>query len=153
MNDPLEGNFEGIGIEFRIQDDTVVVVQPIGGGPSERLGIRAGDRIVKVDSSLIAGIGINNSQVVKKLKGPIGTTVDIEILRKGSKELIDFSIKRDKIPFYSLEANYMLNDSIAYIKVSRFAKTTYSEFMEAIDELRVKGMKKLILMMFYKSLF
>jgi len=145
MNDPLEGNFEGIGVEFRIQEDTVVVVQPVGGGPSEKLGIRAGDRIVTVEKELIAGIGINNSDVIKKLKGPKGTIVNVGIKRRGRNDLIDFSITRDEIPFYSIEAKYMLDDKTAYIKVIRFARTTYDEFMAAVEELKQAGMQKLIL--------
>lgn len=141
----MEGNFEGIGVEFRIQDDTVVVVRPVGGGPSEQLGIRAGDRIVKVEEELIAGIGINNSDVVKKLKGPKGTIVNVGIKRKGEKELIDFAITRDEIPFYSVDAKYMLDEETAYIKVIRFARTTYEEFMLAVKELQKAGMKKLVL--------
>lgn len=145
VNDPLEGNFEGIGVEFRIQDDTVIVVQPVGGGPSEQLGIRAGDRIVEVEGASIAGIGIENSDVVKKLKGPKGTIVNVGIKRRGEKDLIDFAITRDEIPYYSVDAQYMLNEKVGYIKVIRFALTTYDEFMEAVDKLQKKGMEKLVL--------
>jgi carboxyl-terminal processing protease len=144
MNDPLEGNFEGIGVEFRIQDDTVVVVQPIGGGPSEKLGIIAGDRIVNVEGEDITGVKINNGRVVKLLKGPKGTVVNIKVKRRGEKELIDFAITRDEIPVYSIDASYMLTSQIGYVKVIRFAKTTYEEFMDAVVGLQRKGMQKLI---------
>lgn len=145
MNDPLEGNFEGIGIEFRIQDDTVIVVQPIGGGPSEKLGIMAGDRIIKVEEEDITGNRISNQKVVKLLKGPKGTIVNIQVKRGGNKDLIDFSIKRDEIPLYSVEANYLIDGKIGYIKVIRFARTTYDEFISAVEDLQSQGMEKLIL--------
>ncbi|MEQ8625349.1 MAG: S41 family peptidase [Vicingaceae bacterium] len=145
MNDPLEGNFEGIGVEFRIQQDTVVVIQPIGGGPSEKVGIRAGDRIVKVEGEDITGEKINNKRVVKLLKGPKGTTVNVKVKRRNEPQLIDFAIQRDEIPFYSVEASYMANSEVGYIKVIRFARTTHEEFMQAVEELEAKGMKKLIL--------
>ena len=145
MNDPLEGNFEGIGVEFRIQNDTVVVIQPVGGGPSEKLGIRSGDRIVTVEGEDITGEKINNTRVVKLLKGPKGTTVNVQIKRRNEKKLIDFAIKRDEIPFYSVDASYMVNDEIGYVKVIRFARTTHDEFMRAVTSLEQRGMKKLIL--------
>ncbi len=145
MNDPLEGNFEGIGVEFRIQQDTVIVIQPVGGGPSEKLGIRAGDRIVKVEGEDITGKKINNKRVIKLLKGPKGTTVNIEIKRNLEKDLIAFAIQREEIPFYSVDASYMVNSDIGYIKVIRFAKTTHEEFMDAVKKLEQMGMKKLIL--------
>lgn len=144
MNDPLEGNFEGIGVEFRIQEDTVTIVQALGGGPSEKLGIMAGDRIVEVEGEDVTGKKINNQKVIKLLKGPKGTTVNISVKRKGFKELIDFAIERDKIPVYSVEADYMVTDKVGYVKVLRFAKTTYEEFMEAVKSLQAKGMEKLI---------
>jgi len=145
VNDPLEGNFEGIGIEFRIQDDTVTVVRALGGGPSEKLGIMAGDRIVEVEGEDITGNKIDNQKVVKLLKGPKGSTVNIKIKRKKQKELLDFAIQRDEIPIYSLEADYMLTDKIGYIKISRFARETYQEFMEAVKRLKKEGMQKLVL--------
>ena len=144
VNDPLEGNFEGIGIEFRIQEDTVTVVQALGGGPSEKLGVMAGDRIVNVDGENITGEKINNSKVIKLLKGPKGTTVNIKVKRKGKKELIDFAIQRDEIPVYSVVADYMVNEKVGYVKVLRFARNTYEEFMSAVTNLERKGMEKLI---------
>ena len=145
MNDPLEGNFDGIGIEFRIQEDTVVVVRAIGGGPSEKLGIQSGDRIIQVNDENITGSEISNQKVVKLLKGPKGTEVSIKVRRNGHDELIDFKITRDKIPLHSVDATFMLDAEVGYIKVIRFARTTYDEFVDAIALLEDKGMKKLVL--------
>ena len=144
VNDPLEGNFEGIGIEFRIRKDTVIVVRALAGGPSEKLGIMAGDRIVKVDGEDITGKEISNSKVIKLLKGPKGSEVKVGILRKG-KKMLNFTIQRDEIPLYSVEAAYMLTNQVGYIKVIRFAKNTYEEFIESASELRNQGMTELVL--------
>ncbi len=143
--EPLEGNFEGIGIEFHIQSDTIMVVSAIAGGPSEALGILPGDRIVKVEDTLVAGVGITNAEVMQKLRGQGGTKVGISIFRRTSPELIPFTITRGQIPIYSIDISYMVNDSIGFIKLSRFAATTYDEFMEAATTLKQQGMKKLIL--------
>lgn len=145
MNEPLEGNFEGIGIQFNIMKDTILVVSPISGGPSERLGILSGDRIVQIEGEVVAGVGIKNSDVMKKLKGPKGTLVNISILRKGKKSLIPFEIERDKIPIYSVDAHYMAAPEIGYIKVNRFAATTMDEFRDALTNLKNQGMKDLVL--------
>ena len=144
-DEPLEGNFEGIGVQFNIFKDTIMVVSPISGGPSEKLGIRAGDRIVTVDGDNVAGIGVTNRDVMKLLKGPKGTVVQVGIKRDGESELLDFDIVRDKIPIFSIDAAHMVDDRIGYIKVSRFAKTTMDEFREALVELKDQGMKDLIL--------
>ena len=144
-DEPLNGNFEGIGVQFNIFKDTIIVVSPISGGPSERLGIRAGDRIVEVDGENAAGIGITNRDVMKLLKGPKGTVVQVGIKREGVKDLLTFDITRDKIPIYSIDAVHMVDKKIGYIKVSRFAKTTMDEFREALVELQDQGMKDLIL--------
>lgn len=145
MNEPLEGSFDGIGVQFSIQKDTIVIVSPVEGGPSEKLGIQSGDRIVEIDSQVVAGTGITNSDVMKALKGPAGTKVKVGIRRGRNEELIDYDITRGAIPIYSVDAKSMVTDSIGYIKVSRFAKTTYEEFVTASEELKVKGMTKLIL--------
>ncbi|NSW44613.1 MAG: S41 family peptidase [Bacteroidales bacterium] len=145
MNEPLEGNFEGVGIQFNIFEDTILVVNPIPGGPSEKLGIRAGDRIIKIDGVNVAGVKIKNNEVFKKLRGKKGTQVTVSILRRGEKELLDFTITRDKIPIYSLDAAYMIDKEIGYIKLNRFAATTIEEFQKAIKDLKAKGMKDLIL--------
>lgn len=144
-NEDLRGNFEGIGIEFNIFHDTLTVVASLSGGPSEAVGVRTGDKIIKVDGENIAGVGLKNSDVTKKLKGPKGTEVKIEVVRNNVPDPIKFTIIRDKIPQFSVDASYMIDKEIGYIKVSRFSQTTYSEFREAMDELKQEGMKKLIL--------
>lgn len=144
-NEPLEGNFEGIGIEFHIQSDTIMVVSPISGGPSESVGIRAGDRIVMVDDTLVAGVGISNNEVMQKLRGQGGTKVRVKIARRGVPKLLTFTITRGKIPIYSVDVAYPINDSTSYIRISRFAATTYEEFMQAALPLKKKGMKQLVL--------
>lgn len=145
MNEPLEGKFEGIGIQFNILKDTLMVVFPIAGGPSEQLGIRAGDKILTIDGENVAGNGLTNSMVRKKLRGKKGTMVDVEIKRRGEKELIPFTIERDKIPLYSVDASYMASPNIGYIKVNRFARNTMDEFHTGITELKAAGAEHLIL--------
>lgn len=143
-NEDLRGNYEGIGIEFNIFQDTLVVVSPLSGGPSEAVGLRSGDKIIKVDTTVIAGIKLSNLQVMRHLKGPKGTEVKIEVLRKHRKDPLTFTIIRDKIPQFSVDASYMIDHEIGYIKVSRFAQTTYEEFQQALESLKKKGMKKLV---------
>jgi carboxyl-terminal processing protease len=146
MNEPLQGNFDGIGVEFMIQEDTVVVVNPIVGGPSEKVGVRAGDRIIKVEGENIAGTGIKNRDVMKLLRGKKGSTVNITNHRKSENKTIDFEITRDKIPIYSVDASIMLEDKTGYIKITRFGGTTVDEFNKAMKDLLVEGgMKRLIL--------
>lgn len=142
-NEDLRGNFDGIGVEFNIFDDTIVILTPLSGGPSEALGIQSGDKIITVDGKSVAGVGITNPGVMKVLKGPRGTEVDITVLR-GKKE-IDYTIIRDKIPQHSVDVSYMVDDEIGYIKVNRFSATTYDEFQQSLTALREKGMKKLVL--------
>ncbi len=144
-NEPLEGNFEGIGVEFHLQADTILVVSAISGGPSESVGIKAGDRIVEVEDTVVAGINITNAEVMQKLRGPGGTKVDVKILRRGVPKLLSFTITRGKIPIFSLDASFMVNDSTGYFKISRFAATTYDEFMQASVAMKKKGMKQLII--------
>ena len=144
MSEPLEGSFDGIGVQFSIQKDTVVVINPVVGGPSEKVGVAAGDRIVKVDGEIIAGVGITNRKVMKMLKGPKGTEVNVGVLRN-TKDTLAFTITRDKIPIYSLDVAYMMNENTGYIKLSRFSKNTYEEFMDAGKGLLDKGMQKMIL--------
>lgn len=145
VNEPLEGGFDGIGIQFNMNNDTVVVINTIHGGPSEKLGILAGDRIVKVDGKNIAGIKFPMDSVPMLLKGPTGTRVKVSIKRPDVPELIDFDIVRDKIPIYSVDVAYMPTSDIGYIKINTFSKTTYKEFLEAMVKLTDKGMTKLIL--------
>nr|WP_155210913.1 S41 family peptidase [Fulvivirga aurantia] len=144
-NESLQGNFEGIGIEFNIFKDTIVVVSPLSGGPSEAVGVQSGDKIIKVDGKTVAGVGFTNSDVQDHLKGPKDTKVKITVLRKGKSKPIDFEIIRDKIPQFSVDASYMIDDEKGYIKVSRFSATTYEEFKEALVDLKDRGMKKLVL--------
>ena len=145
VNEPLEGNFDGIGIEFNIINDTIRVINPIIGGPSEKLGIKAGDKIVKVNGKLMAGIKINNKQVFEKLRGKSGSMVTVSVLRGGNKKILDFNITRGKIPIYSIDVSYMLTSDIGFIKISRFAGTTYEEYLDAFNNLSKLGMKKLVL--------
>ena len=144
VNDPLLGSFEGIGVQFRIVDDTVAIVNTIKGGPSERVGVMAGDRIVCVNDSLIAGVKIQNDSVMRLLKGPKGTQVKVKNYRRGVEGLLDFTITRDVIPTYSVDIAYMLDKEVGYIKLSKFSATTYKEFMDAVRKLEGQGMKKLI---------
>ncbi len=145
MSEPLQGNFEGIGISFNILNDTIFVINPVPGGPSEKVGIQSGDRIVKVEGENVAGIGITNSDVFDKLRGKKGTKVNISIQRRKITELLEFTITRDKIPIYSLDASYMIDDKVGYIKLNRFSFTTMDEFRVAAAELQQEGMKDLIL--------
>lgn len=145
VTDPLLGNFEGIGIQFRIENDSIVVISTIPGGPSEEVGLMAGDRIVTVDDSLIAGVDVTNRMAMKMLKGPRGTDVEVEIFRRGLPGLLNFTITRDVIPTYSVDFSFMVNDSIGYINVSKFSATTVEEFKEHTANLLNKGMKELIL--------
>jgi len=139
------GNFEGIGIQFRIVTDTINVIRTIVGGPSEKVGLRAGDRIVMIDDSLVAGVSLDNRDAIKMLKGNRGTKVKVSIYRRGISDLIDFTIVRDVIPTYSVDIAYMVDDSVGYIKISKFSATTYEEFYSALDQLLDAGMKKLML--------
>ena len=144
-DEPLQGNFDGIGIQFNMFTDTLYVVQVIAGGPSEKVGLLAGDKIIYVNDTLIAGIKMKDYDIVSKLKGPKGTTVNVKILRKGSPQLLDFKIVRDKIPVYSVNSSYMVDEKNGYIKIDRFAATTYQEFKEALGKLQAQGMENLIL--------
>jgi carboxyl-terminal processing protease len=143
-NEDLQGNYEGIGIEFNIFHDTLVVVSPLSGGPSEAVGLQSGDKIVKVGDKIIAGIGLKNTDVVKLLKGPKGSEVTVEAIRRNQAPL-KFTIVRDKIPQFSVDASYMIQPEVGYIKVNRFSSSTFEEFKEAMDNLKKAGMKKLIL--------
>lgn len=146
MNEPLKGNFEGIGIQFNIIKDTITVVSPISGGPSEKLGIRSGDKIVKIEGENVASTGITNRDVVDQLRGDKGTEVTVTIYRKsGGKKSFDVTIVRDEIPIFSVDASYMLTPDIGYIKVNRFAETTMDEFHEGMAKLEKQKMKHLVL--------
>ena len=145
MNEPLQGNFEGIGVTFNILNDTIFIIGTIPGGPSEKIGVMAGDKIIDIDGKNVAGIKITNEGVFSKLRGTKGTKVTISVLRRYVKGLIDFTITRDKIPIFSIEASYMINSETGYIKLRRFAQTTSKEFETAMDSLKSKNMKNLIL--------
>jgi carboxyl-terminal processing protease len=143
--EPLEGSFDGIGVEFAIQRDTVMVVAAVEGGPSEALGIRAGDRILKADGILLAGVNITNDGVMKTLRGPKGSEVTVNILRTGERKPFDVTIKRGKIPINSVAASIISSDGTGYIKLVRFAKNTHEEFLKAAKDLESQGMKRMVL--------
>ena len=145
LNEQLEGEFEGIGVSFNILEDTIYIIRAISGGPSERVGIMAGDRIVKVEGETVAGTGITTRDVQRLLKGPKGTMVDISIRRRSVNRLLEFTITRDKIPVHSLDASYMVNDRVGYVKLARFSHTSVEEFESAMKQLREEGMKDMIL--------
>jgi carboxyl-terminal processing protease len=145
LNEPLQGNFEGIGVSFNILNDTVYVIAPVLGGPSDKAGILRGDRIVKVDGNNIAGIGIKSDQVFSMLRGNKGSNVMVSILRREVPGLVDYEIIRDKIPIYSVESSYKIGDDIGYIKINRFSMTTTDEFKKALSELRDEHVKDLII--------
>ncbi len=144
MNEPLEGSFEGVGISFNILNDTLLVVSAISGGPSEKIGIKGGDKIITIDGNVVAGIGIRTPDIYKKLRGRKGSVVNVGILRKGDKELLSFNIVRDKVPIYSIDAAYKVTDEIGYIRLSRFAASSRQEFDVALRKLRKEGMTDLI---------
>jgi carboxyl-terminal processing protease len=145
VNEPLEGNFSGIGIQFNMLSDTLVVIQTIANGPSQKVGILAGDRIIKVDSKVVAGKSIPSDSIVSRLRGPKGTQVNVEVSRRSVKELLSFDIIRDNIPLYSVDVAYMIKGNIGYLKLNKFSATTEEEFVTAINKLRGQGLKKLIL--------
>ena len=144
-NEPLQGNFEGIGVEFNIVDDTIRVISAIPGGPSEKVGVQAGDKVVKVDGKSVAGIKITNKQVMEKLKGVGGTKVKVGMMRRGNPKLLDFTITRGTIPIFSIDVSYIVSPKTGYIKISRFAATTYDEYMTAFEKLQKQGMEQLII--------
>ncbi len=143
-NEQLGGNFEGVGIQFNILKDTIYVVQTISGGPSESVGIMAGDKIVEIDGENVGGIGMDNAGVIKRLRGEKGSKVEVKIKRNGVKILLDFVITRDKIPLFAMDAAYMIDDEIGYVRLSRFSATATSEVKAAIIDLKEQGMKDLI---------
>jgi carboxyl-terminal processing protease len=145
MNEPLNGNFEGIGVHFNLLRDSIIIIEPIAGGPSEKIGIRAGDRILTIDKEKVTGIGITTAGVRSRLMGAKGTKVDITVSRKGVKEILEFTIIRDKIPIYSVDASYMLDKETGYIKLNKFAATTEKEFSETVTNLKKSDMKNLVL--------
>lgn len=147
LNEPLEGSFSGIGISFNMATDTLYIIETISGGPSERVGILPGDRILKVNDTIIAGVKMPNSDIMRRLRGPKGTDVDVKILRydAGTPDTIDFRITRDNIPIYSVDAAYIVEPGIGYIRLNKFGAETHKEFTEALSKLKKEGMKNLIL--------
>ena len=141
----MQGSFSGIGIQFNMQKDTLYVVQTIAGGPSEKVGILPGDRFIAVDDSIIAGRKLKNTDIMKRLRGPKGTKVNIKVKRGSNAELLEFRITRDDIPLNSIDAVYMADGKTGYIRLSRFAATSYKEFKDAITKLKKQGMQQLIL--------
>ncbi len=144
VNDPLLGSFDGIGVQFRLEKDTIAIVSVIKGGPSEKVGLMDGDRIIYVDDTLVASKKLKNEDVMRKLKGPKGTKVRVRVLRRGVEGLLDYTITRDAIPTYSVDIAYMIDDEIGYLKLSKFSATTADEFKKGIRDLDGQGMKKLI---------
>lgn len=145
MNEPLQGNFEGIGVQFQMIEDTLLIVQPVSNGPSEKVGILTGDRIIAVNDTAIAGVKMGTEEIMGRLRGPKDSKVNLTIIRRGVKEPLLFNVKRDKIPILSLDAAYMIQPKIGYIRINRFGATTAEEFLKALKELQKKGMKDLIL--------
>jgi carboxyl-terminal processing protease len=142
VNEPLEGNFSGIGVQFNYQEDTVIVVSTVPNGPSEKVGILPGDRIIKVNDTIVAGRKLKSDKIVRSLKGIEGTTVKVTVLRFGKNGLLDFIVTRAKIPLKSVEVAFMPAPEIGYMKISKFAKTTFDEFKQAVERLNKLGMKK-----------
>ena len=145
MNESLQGNFDGIGVQFNMVEDTLVVIQPIAKGPSEKVGIVAGDRIVAVNDTAIAGVKMPRDKIMMRLRGPKGTMVKLSVVRREVKDTLVFNVKRDKIPVKSLDASYMIRPGVGYIRIGSFGATTYAEFMSAVDELKRQGMKNLMI--------
>ena len=144
-NEPLQGNFEGIGVQFNMVEDTLLVIQPVTNGPSEKVGILAGDRIVKVNDTIIAGVKMSKEEIMRRLRGPKGTKVNMGIVRRGIADTLSFTVVRDKIPVKSIDASYMLSSKVGYIRIGSFSATTHDEFCERMRELLGKGMKTLVL--------
>lgn len=145
MNEPLQGSFEGIGVQFNVVQDTLLIIQPVTNGPSEKVGILAGDRIVTVNDSSIAGVKMEKEEIMRRLRGPKGTKVKLGIVRRGIGEVLTFTVVRDKIPVKTLDAVYMIRPQVGYIRIGSFGATTYEEFMEGVNKLKGQGMKDLIL--------
>jgi carboxyl-terminal processing protease len=145
FSEPLVGNFSGIGVSFNMVEDSVAIINTIPNGPSEMVGVMAGDRIIMVDDSVVAGVNMPSQDIVKMLKGPKNTQVKVTVYRRGEDAPIDFEITRDDIPIYSVDVAYKVNDNTGYIKISQFAQTTYHEFMQAIERLETQGVEKYII--------
>ena len=145
MNEPLQGSFEGVGIQFNVSQDTLLVIQPTLGGPSEKVGIMAGDRIVAVNDTAIAGVKMSRDEMMRRLRGKKGSKVVLTVVRRGIADRLSFTVTRDKIPVKTVDAVYMIRPNVGYIRIGSFGATTYEEFMEGVDSLKRKGMVDLVL--------
>ena len=145
FTEPMEGSFEGIGVQFNMLEDTLIVIQPVPKGPSEKVGILAGDRIISVADTAIAGVKMSREEIMRRLRGPKGSVAHLGVLRSGIKDTLKFDVVRDKIPVNSVDAAYMVTPTIGLIRFNNFAQTTHDEVVQAIDRLKEKGMKDLIL--------
>ena len=145
LTEPLAGNFEGIGVQFNMIEDTLMVIQPVGGGPSERVGILAGDRIVSVNDTAIAGVGMARSEIMRRLRGPKGTQVRLGVVRRGVGERLAFTVTRDKIPVETVDAAYIIRPGVGYVRIGSFGATTHAELLEAMAGLERQGMESLVL--------
>ncbi len=145
MNESLNGSFDGIGVQFNMQEDTLLVIQPVAKGPSEKVGILPGDRIIDVNDTAIAGVKMSREEIMRRLRGPKGTKVNLTIVRRGIAEKLHFTVVRDKIPVKTVDGWYMIEPTTGYIRVGSFGATTYEEFMTAVRDLKKQGMKNLIL--------
>ena len=145
LREPLDGNFEGIGVQFNMMEDTLIVIQPVTNGPSERVGIIAGDRIISVNDTAIAGVKMSKEEIMKRLRGPKGTKVKVGVVRSGIRDILSFTVRRDKIPVHSIDAVYMIRPEIGFIRIGNFSATTHQEFLEGLEKLKGEGMKHLIL--------
>lgn len=145
LNEPLNGSFDGIGIQFNMVEDTLLVIQPVAKGPSEKVGILAGDRIITVADSTISGVKMQRSDIMRRLRGPRGSKVKLGIMRRGVDKMLYFTVTRGKIPVYSVDAHYMIRPRVGYIRIGSFGATTYAEFMEAVEALQKEGMRDLII--------
>ena len=145
MNEPLQGNFEGIGVQFNMADDTLFVIQTVNKGPSEKVGILPGDRIVTVNDTAIAGVKMPRDEIMRRLRGPKGSVVHLGVVRRGFSERLIFCVTRDKIPVHTIDAAYMIAPKVGYVKVSSFGATTHDEFCEVIAKLKNEKMQHLIL--------
>ena len=145
FTEQLQGSFEGIGVQFNISNDTLIVVQPVNNGPSEKVGIMAGDRIVSVNDTAISGVKMTREAIVKRLRGPKGSKVKLGVQRRGIKDRLTFVVTRDKIPLTTVDVSYMIRPQVGYVRIESFGETTYDELMAALEKLKQQGMTKLIL--------
>lgn len=145
LNESLEGGFDGIGVQYNMSDDTLVVIQPVSGGPSDKVGILAGDMIVTVNDTAIAGVKMSKEEIMKRLRGPKGTKVNLGVLRRGIKDMLTFVVARDKIPLYTIDAYYMIDKTTGYVRISSFGATTHDEFVKAFNRLKSQGMNDIVI--------